>query len=48
MTRDEIGSYLGLSLETVSRLFSRFQDEALITRPAEAHPHPRRRPASRR
>ena len=31
MTRDEIGSYLGLSLETVSRLFSRFQDEALIT-----------------
>jgi CRP/FNR family transcriptional regulator len=31
MTRDEIGSYLGLSLETVSRLFSRFQDEGLIT-----------------
>ena len=31
MTRDEIGSYLGLSLETVSRLFSRFQDEKLIT-----------------
>jgi CRP/FNR family transcriptional regulator, anaerobic regulatory protein len=30
MTRDEIGSYLGLSLETVSRLFSRFDDEALI------------------
>lgn len=30
MTRDEIGSYLGLSLETVSRLFSRFQDEGLI------------------
>jgi len=25
MTREEIGSYLGLSLETVSRLFSRFQ-----------------------
>jgi CRP/FNR family transcriptional regulator len=25
MTRDEIGSYLGLKLETVSRLFSRFQ-----------------------
>ena len=25
MTRDEIGSFLGLSLETVSRLFSRFQ-----------------------
>jgi CRP/FNR family transcriptional regulator len=31
MTRDEIGSFLGLSLETVSRLFSRFQDEKLIT-----------------
>jgi CRP/FNR family transcriptional regulator len=31
MTRDEIGSYVGLSLETVSRLFSRFQDEGLIT-----------------
>ncbi|HEY4998409.1 MAG TPA: fumarate/nitrate reduction transcriptional regulator Fnr [Usitatibacter sp.] len=31
MTRDEIGSYLGLSLETVSRLFSRFQEENLIT-----------------
>ena len=30
MTRDEIGSYLGLSLETVSRLFSRFQDEGHI------------------
>ena len=30
MTRDEIGSYLGLSLETVSRLFSRFHDDALI------------------
>jgi CRP/FNR family transcriptional regulator len=31
MTRDEIGSYIGLSLETVSRLFSRFQEEGLIT-----------------
>jgi CRP/FNR family transcriptional regulator len=30
MTRDEIGSYLGLSLETVSRLFSRFHDDKLI------------------
>ena len=30
MTRDEIGSYLGVSLETVSRLFSRFQLEGLI------------------
>ena len=31
MTREEIGSYLGLSLETVSRLFSRFHDEKLIS-----------------
>ena len=31
MTRDEIGSYLGLSLETVSRLFSRFHAEDLIS-----------------
>jgi CRP/FNR family transcriptional regulator len=30
MTRDELGSYLGLSLETVSRLFSRLQDEGYI------------------
>ncbi|MCX8087310.1 MAG: fumarate/nitrate reduction transcriptional regulator Fnr [Rhodocyclaceae bacterium] len=30
MTRNEIGSYLGLKLETVSRAFSRFQDEGLI------------------
>jgi CRP/FNR family transcriptional regulator len=31
MTREEIGSYLGLKLETVSRLFSRFQDNGLIS-----------------
>lgn len=31
MTRDEIGSYLGLKLETVSRAFSRFQDEGLVS-----------------
>jgi CRP/FNR family transcriptional regulator len=30
MTREEIGSYLGLTLETVSRTFSRFADEHLI------------------
>jgi CRP/FNR family transcriptional regulator len=30
MTREEIGSYLGLKLETVSRLFSRFQEEGLL------------------
>ncbi len=30
MTREEIGSYLGLSLETVSRLFSRFQEDGLV------------------
>jgi len=31
MTRDDIGSYLGLKLETVSRMFSRFQSDGLIT-----------------
>ncbi len=31
MTREEIGSYLGLKLETVSRAFSRFQDEGIVT-----------------
>jgi CRP/FNR family transcriptional regulator len=31
MTREEIGSYLGLTLETVSRLFSRLQRDGLIT-----------------
>ena len=30
MTREEIGSYLGLKLETVSRTFSRLHDEQLI------------------
>jgi CRP/FNR family transcriptional regulator len=31
MTREEIGSYLGLKLETVSRAFSRFQEEGFIS-----------------
>lgn len=30
MTRGEIGSYLGLKLETVSRTLSKFQDEGII------------------
>ena len=30
MTREEIGSYLGLTLETVSRTFSKFADDGLI------------------
>ncbi|HVS27791.1 MAG TPA: fumarate/nitrate reduction transcriptional regulator Fnr [Burkholderiales bacterium] len=30
MTREEIGSYLGLKLETISRTFSQFQSEGLI------------------
>ena len=30
MTREEIGSYMGLTLETVSRLFSRFQRQGMI------------------
>ncbi len=31
MTREEIGNYLGLTMETVSRLLSRFQREDLVT-----------------
>ena len=31
MTREEIGSHLGLKLETVSRAFSRFQEDGLIS-----------------
>jgi CRP/FNR family transcriptional regulator len=31
MTREEIGSYLGLKLETVSRIFSKFQEQGLIS-----------------
>lgn len=30
MTREEIGSYLGLKLETISRVLSRFQQDGLI------------------
>lgn len=30
MTREEIGSYLGLKLETVSRMFSKFVEDGLI------------------
>ena len=30
MTREEIGSYLGIKLETVSRMLSRFQREGLL------------------
>lgn len=31
MTREEIGSYMGLKLETVSRILSRFQQDGLIS-----------------
>jgi CRP/FNR family transcriptional regulator len=31
MTREEIGSYLGLKLETVSRAFSKFQEDGLVS-----------------
>ncbi|NTV09967.1 MAG: fumarate/nitrate reduction transcriptional regulator Fnr [Zoogloea sp.] len=31
MTREEIGSYLGLKLETISRAFSRFQEGGLVS-----------------
>jgi CRP/FNR family transcriptional regulator, anaerobic regulatory protein len=30
MTREELGSYLGLKLETVSRTFSKFADEGIV------------------
>lgn len=30
MSREEIGNYLGLKLETVSRAFSKFQEESLL------------------
>jgi len=30
MTREEIGSYLGMKLETVSRTFSKFVDDGII------------------
>jgi len=30
MTREEIGSYLGMKLETVSRTFSKFSDDGLV------------------
>lgn len=31
MSRQDLGDYLGLALETVSRLFSRFQEEGVIS-----------------
>jgi CRP/FNR family transcriptional regulator len=31
MSRNDIGNYLGLAVETVSRLFSRFQEEGLLS-----------------
>jgi CRP/FNR family transcriptional regulator len=30
MTREEIGSYLGLKLETVSRTFSKFVEDKIV------------------
>ncbi len=31
MSRNDIGNYLGLAVETVSRMFTRFQDDCLLT-----------------
>jgi CRP/FNR family transcriptional regulator len=30
MSRNDIGNYLGLAVETVSRLFTRFQEDGLL------------------
>lgn len=30
MSRHEIGNYLGLAVETISRLFTRFQEDGLV------------------
>ena len=30
MSRNEIGNYLGLAVETVSRLFTRFQEDGIL------------------
>jgi CRP/FNR family transcriptional regulator len=30
MKREEIGSYLGMKVETVSRIFSKFQEQGLL------------------
>ncbi len=31
MTREDIGSFLGMKLETVSRILSRFDEDELLT-----------------
>ena len=31
MSRKDIGNYLGLTIETISRTFSRFQSEGLLS-----------------
>ncbi len=38
MSRNDIGNYLGLAVETVSRLFTRFQDDGLL-QAARKHVH---------
>jgi CRP/FNR family transcriptional regulator len=41
MSRNEIGNYLGLAVETVSRVFTRFQQNGLIAAEGkEVHPRP--------
>ena len=41
MSRAEIGSYLGMKLETVSRTFSAFQQQRPAGSGQDAHPHHR-------
>jgi CRP/FNR family transcriptional regulator, nitrogen fixation regulation protein len=45
MTRQDIGEYLGLTIETVSRTLTRMQDAALIELAASRHVLLRQRPA---
>ena len=37
MTREEIGSYLGLTLETVSRTFSKFAEDGITVNQRQVH-----------
>ena len=44
MTRGDIGNYLGLTVETISRLLGRFQKSEILSVKANTSPSKRRRP----